>query len=184
MCAGRIFPGGMSDAAGRNFTVDHIVRNFDIDGTFVAQASLNAADNFGRGALLIEEDGARDRDFIVDAALRVESFDLVMQKRIFLAVFSAGRATDDDDGRFFGVGAGNGIEDIQSAHAISDADQTDAVDAGISVSREAGAGLVGHGDAPDPGLFQPGKCRQREVARNTETMTNASAIQIFEEKFA
>jgi hypothetical protein len=73
----------------------------------------------------------------------------VVQERVFFTIFSAGRAADDDDGRFFGERAGDGVEDIEAADAVGDADQADAVDARIGIGGEASAGLVRHGDGFD-----------------------------------
>ena len=82
-----------------------------------------------------------------------------MQERIFLTIGPAWCAADDNHGGFFGIGAGDGVQSVQSTDAISDADEADAVDAGIGVGGEAGAGFVGHGDALNWGFFEPGEGR-------------------------
>ena len=123
--------------------------DFDVDGAFVLEAGVDDAHDFGGGGLFIEQDGGGDGDFIVDAALGFEGFDFVVQEGIFFAVFAARGAGDDDDGGFFGIGAGDGVEDVEPADAVGDADQADAVEAGVGIGGEAGAGLVGHGDGLD-----------------------------------
>lgn len=132
--------------------------------------------------LVVEENGAGDGDFVVNAALGIESFDLVMKKRIFLPVFPAGGATDNHDGRFFGIGAGDGVENVKSTDAIGDTDQADAVQARISIGGEASAGLVGHRNVFDLGFFEPRECGESEIARNAKAVTDAAAVEVFEEE--
>ena len=129
--------------------IRHVVRHFDVNRTLVTQAGIDAADDFRGSALFIEQHRARDRDFVVDASLRFERLHLVMEQRIFFAIFPARRAADDYDGRFLRIGTGNGVQDVEASHAIGDADQTDAVDARVSVGGEPGAGLVCHGHTLD-----------------------------------
>ena len=132
-----------------NDAVDDVVGDFDVDGAFVLEAGVDASCDFGGGGLFVEENRAGNRDFVVDASLGFEGFDFVVQERIGFAIFDARAAGDDDDGGFLGVGAGDGVEDVESADAVGDADQADAVEAGVGVGGEAGAGLVGHGDGFD-----------------------------------
>ena len=131
--------------------------------------------------MFVEQDGAGDGDFIIDAALGFEGFDLVMKERIFFAIFAAGGTGDDDDGGFFSIGAGNGIEDVEAADAVGHADQADAVDAGVGVGGEAGTGLVGHGDVRIS-ICRARQKWQSEVAGDAEGVADAAAVKIFEKK--
>ena len=119
-----------------NFAIHHVVRHFDVNRSLVPQAGLDAADDFRRGALFIEQHRARDGDFVVNAPLRLERLHLVMKERIFLAIFSPGRAAHDDHRRFLRIGAGDGVENVEPAHAVGDADQPDAVDARVGIGGE------------------------------------------------
>ena len=168
----------------RNLAINHVVGHFDVNRTFVPQTCLNATDNLRSGALLIEQHRTRHRDFIVDAALRFESFNLVMKKRIFFAIFAAGRAAHNHNGRLLGVCARNRVHNIESAYAVGHANQTDAINARISVGGETRGGLVCHRNAPDFRFLEPGKCRQNEVAWKTETVANTAPIEIFKKKLA
>lgn len=107
-----------------------------------------------------------------------------MKERVLLAVFPPGRTADNYDGRFFGIRAGDGVEDVEPAHAVGHTHQTNAVNARISVGSEAGAGLMGHGDALDFGLFEPGESGEGEVPGNAEAMTDAAAVKIVEEELS
>ncbi len=108
----------------------------------------------------------------------------MVEEWVFFAVLSAGGAGDDDDGGFFGVGAGDGVEHVQAADAVGDAGQADAVDAGVSVGGEAGAGLVGHGDVLDGGFVEPGEGGEGEVAGDAEGMAYAEGVEVGEEELA
>src|SRR5581483_3072087 len=108
MRIGFVRPGG-SDSGYWNFAINDVVGNFDVNRTFVAQTGLDAANDLRGGALLIEQDRARNRDFVVNAPLRLESFDLMMEKRVFFTIFSSGSATHNHNGRFLGVCASDGI---------------------------------------------------------------------------
>ena len=55
------------------------MRHFDVDRTFVAETSLDATNDLGSGCMLIEQNGACNRDFVIDAPLCLESFHFVMQ---------------------------------------------------------------------------------------------------------
>src|SRR5512132_416895 len=110
------------DSGYRNFTINNGVWNFDINRTFVAQTCLNATNDLRSGALLIEQDRARNRDFVVNAALRFESFDLVMKERILFTIFSSRRTAHNDNGRFLGVRTGDRIQNIEAAHTVSHTD--------------------------------------------------------------
>src|SRR4029079_16621796 len=106
-------------------------------GAVMSKRSLNAAHNFRGGALLLEQHSTGHRDFIVDAALSLESLNLVMKERIFFSIFSSGSSTHNHNRRLLCVCARNGIQNIQSADAICDANQTDTIDAGVGVRRKA-----------------------------------------------
>src|SRR6266508_4547536 len=93
------------DSRNRNFAVNDVMRDLDVNRTLVAQTRFDAADNLRSRALFIEENRARNRDFVVNAALCLESFDLVMKKRIFFAIFPSGRAADNDNRRFLSISA-------------------------------------------------------------------------------
>ena len=103
-----------------------------------------------------------------------------MQERVFFAVFSARGAADDHDRRFFGVSPGNGVEDVESADAIRDADQADTVDARVSVGRKARAGFVGHRDGLDGRAVEPRESRKGEIARNAEAVADAFGMKVGE----
>ena len=90
------------------------MRDFDVDGAFVLEAGFDAATDLGGGGIFVEQHGRGDGDFFIDPALGFERFDFVMQQGITLAVFAAGGAADDDDGRFFGICAGDGVEGVES----------------------------------------------------------------------
>jgi hypothetical protein len=66
----------------------------------VTQTSLDATHNFRSGALFIYQHRACYGDFIVNAALGLERFNLVMQERIFFAIFPSGRAAHNHNGDF------------------------------------------------------------------------------------
>ena len=182
VCGSDFSGDGVERSRRGNFAIHHVVRHFDVNRPLVPQTGLDAADDFGGGALFIEQHRAGDGDFIIDAALRLEGLHFVMKQGILFAIFSPRRAADDDNGRFFRVGAGDCVEDVEPAHAISDADQPDAVDARVGVGGEAGAGFVRHRDALDFGFFEPGKGGQGKIAGNAEAVTDAAAVKIFEEK--
>ena len=138
---GSDFSGAASGDSGyRNFAIDHVVRHFDVNRTLVAQTRLDATNNFGSSALFIEQHRACDGDLVVNAALRLERFHLVMKERIFLAIFAPGSAAHHHHRRFFRICAGNRIQNIESADAIGHANQTDPVDARISISGKTRAG--------------------------------------------
>src|SRR5262245_42811392 len=100
----------MNDQWGNlDHAIDDVVGDFDVDGAFVLQAGFDAADDLGGGGLFIQQDCRGDGDLIVDAFLGFEGFDFVVQERVFLAIFDARSAGNDDDGGFFGVGAGDGV---------------------------------------------------------------------------
>ena len=178
------FRRGGRDSRYRNFAINNVVRHFDVNRTFVTQTCLDATHNLRSGALLIEQHRARNGHFIVNAALRFESFNLVMKERIFFAIFASGSAAHNDNRRFLGIRAGNGVENIESAHAVSHTNQTDPVDARISVGGETCRRLVRHRDALDFRFLEPGECRQREIAWNSETVANTAPVKIFEKKFS
>jgi hypothetical protein len=165
-----------------NFAIHHVVRHFDVNGSLVPQAGLDAADDFRRGALFIEQHRAGDGHFIVDPALRLERLHFVMKQRILFAVLSPRRAAHDDNWRFFRVRAGDCVEDVKPAHAISDTHQPDAVDARVGISGESRAGFVRHRDALDFRFFEPREGGESEIARNAEAVTDAAAVKVFEEE--
>ncbi len=86
------------------------MRHFNIDRALVLEAGFDAAHDLGRGAVLIQQNGRRDRYLVVHAALGFECLDLVVQQRVFLAILAARRAADDDHRRFLGVGAGDRVQ--------------------------------------------------------------------------
>jgi len=170
------------DSGYRNLTVNNVVRDLDVNRAFMAQTCLDAPNNLGSSALLIEENGARNGDFVVNTALCFERFDLVMQQRILFPIFPPGSAAHDDNRRFLGVRTGDRIQNIQSAYAVSHANQTDPVNARIGVGRKTSGGLVRHSDALDFRFLEPCKCRQSKIARNAETVANTPAVKVFEKK--
>src|SRR6266496_4067816 len=124
-----------------NFAVNNVVRNLNVDRTLVAQTCLHATDDLGSGALLVEQDSACDCDFVVNAALGFESFNLMVQQRIFFTIFPSRSAAHNHNRRFLSVRASDGVENIESAYAVGYADQTDSVNARISVRRKSRGGL-------------------------------------------
>jgi hypothetical protein len=168
----------------RDRTIDHVVGDFNVDGALVAEAGVDDADDFGGGALFVEKHGAGDGDFVVNPSLGFESFYFVMEQRIFLAVFSSRSAGDDDDGRFFGIGAGDGVDHVQAADAVGDAGEADAVEAGIRIGGETGAGFVGHGDGLDGRFVEPREGGECEVAGDAEGVLDAAGVEIGEEELA
>lgn len=167
-----------------DFTVDHVVGDFDVDGSFVAEAGADAADDFGAGAFFIEEDGGGDGDFFVDLALGVEGFDLVVEEHVLFAVFFAGCAGEDDDGALFGVGAGDGVEDVEAADAVGDGDEAESAEACVRVGCEPGGGFVGHGDGLDGAFIEPGEGGESEVAGDAEAVFESEGVEVGEEEFA
>ena len=156
---------GERESGYRNFAINNVVWHFNVNRAFVPQTCLNATDDLRSGALLIEQHRARYGHFIVNAALRFERFNLVMKKRIFFPIFASRSAAYNHNRRFLGIRAGDGIQNIESAHAVSHANQTDPVDARISVGGETRRRLMRHRDALDFRFLEPGKCRQREIAQ-------------------
>ena len=167
----------------RNLAIDHVVWHFDVDRTFVTQTGFDATNNLGSSPLFIEQDCAGDGDLIVDPALGFKRFYLVMEERIFLSILASRRAADHHDRRFFGIGAGNGVQNIESADAVGHTDQTDSIDTRIGVSRKASRRFMRHGDALDLGLVEPCESGQSEVTGNAERMPHATAIEVFEQEF-
>jgi hypothetical protein len=109
----RFLLGRSGDAAQWNFEIYHVVRHLNVNRPLVPHAGFNATYNFASSALLIEENRARNGYFVVNSALRFESFDLVMQKRVVHTILSTGSAAYHHHRRFLGIGAGNGIQNIQ-----------------------------------------------------------------------
>lgn len=62
-------------------------------------------------------------------------------------------AREQHDGRAFGVGAGDGVDRIQSSDTIGDAERPDPVDARIGIRRESGAVFACGSDVLDRGGF-------------------------------
>src|SRR5262245_30702345 len=107
-----------------------------------------------------------------------------MKERIFFPIFPTWSAADNHDRRFFGVGACDRIQDIESAHAVRDATKTDAVNPEKSISGKPRGRLVRHRNVLDLRFLQPRKCRQREIAWNAEAVANTPPIEVFEQKLA
>jgi hypothetical protein len=101
----------------------------------MTQTRFDATNNFRSGALLVEQDGARNGHVIVDPSLCLVGLHLVVKKRIFFAIFSSGRAANNNDRRFFCIGACDGVQNIQTSDTVSDADEADSVDARIPIGR-------------------------------------------------
>ena len=65
--------------------------------------------------------------------LGIEGLDLVMQQGIAALFFDTRGATDHDHRGFFGVSLGCGVDDLQTAHAIGDANRSQAAHARIGI---------------------------------------------------
>jgi len=131
-----------------------------------------------------EQDRACNCDFIVNSTLRLERFHLVVEERIFFAILSARSAAHHDNRRLLGIRPSGRVQNIESADALRDANQTDPIDAGVSVCGKTRSGLVRHRDILDLRFIQPGKCRQGKVPWNTETVAEAAPVEVFEQKLA
>ena len=123
--------------------------------------------------LRIVQNGRSHGQLIEDPFLRVELAHLVMEERILFPLAHARRAADDDDGRFFRVGLGGGVGDLQPAHAISHADHAQAADARIGIGGEAGALFIASGDDLQRAFLQGVVETQHVIARNAKDMADA-----------
>src|SRR5690606_26883433 len=112
---------------------------FDVDGTLLLYAGpQGGVDVVGGGLGVFDGDGGGG-DPLVDGALGAEFADAVVQQGRSPTLAQAGGAADDHHGRFLGVGAGHGVERVEPAHAVGDAQHPEAVDAGVGVGGEPGA---------------------------------------------
>ena len=170
------------NAVHRNFAIDHVVRHFDVNRPFVAQAGFNATNNLRRGPLLIQQHGAGDRDFVINSPLGFEGFHLVMKKRILFSIFPARRAADHHDRGFFCIRARDSVQNIETADAVGHADQANAIDAGVGIGGESRAGSWVMVTLWIFDFSSQAKVGKSEVAGNAETVADAPAIKVFEKK--
>jgi len=75
--------------------------------------------------------------------LGVEITDLVVQQGGPPPLAQTRGAADDNQRRLLRVRAGHGVQDIQAADAIGDADRVQTVDAGVGVGVGVGGGEAG-----------------------------------------
>ena len=125
---------------------DEVARQFEVNGALVAQRGVEHAIDFGKRGVGIFERGTGHGDVLEDAPQGIEVAHLVMEERILVALLHARRAADDDHGRFFREGAGDGIHDFESAHAISDAHGAESGHARIGVRGKPRALFIACGD--------------------------------------
>ena len=111
-----------------------------------------------------------------DFLLRVELADFVVEQGIFLTLFHARRAADDDDGRFFGEGFRRRVGHFQAADAISDANCAEAADTGIGVGGKAGALFVAGVDEAQLAFGEKVVKAQHVIAGNSKHMPHAMGV--------
>jgi len=91
-----------------------------------------------------------------------------MYLRILALLGNTRRTADDHHGRGLRVGAGYGIDDVQSTHPVGHRQRADATATCIAVGRKGGGVLTGGADVPDgAGSELPVKA-QHIVAGHTE----------------
>ncbi len=100
------------------------------------------------------------------------------------ALARAGRAGDHHDRRALGIGAGDGIDQVERAGAESDhGDAEAAVVARRRVGREADARLVAQRVVREnPALLDDLEERQHEIARNPEDFAGAVVLEALQQR--
>jgi hypothetical protein len=164
--------------------VDEVAGELDVNGPFEAERGVENAVNFLERRLGIAEDSGSDGELFEDFLLGIELADFVMEERIFLTFFHAGRAADDDDGRFFGKRFGGGISDFETADAISDTDRPEAADAGIGISSETSALFIAGVYGPEPAFCEQVVKTEDIIAGNTEDVTDTVGVKLGDEILA
>ncbi len=104
-----------------------------------------------------------------------------MQQGILLPLLHPRRAANDDHGRLLGKGFGGGIGELQSAHAVSDADRAEAAHAGVGIGSEARALLIAGVDKTQLASGKLVVKPQHIIARDAEHVAHAVGIKPLDE---
>ena len=142
---------------------DEVAGQLDIDRPLEPQRGVQHAIDFLEGRLRVAQDRRGDGKLLEHLLLGVKLADLVMQQGVLLALLHPRRAADDDHGRLLGKGFGGGIGELQSAHAVGDADRAQAAHAGVGIGGEAGALLVA---GVDEAQLAAGRAGRKTPAHN------------------
>ncbi len=105
----------------------HVARHFEIDRPLELERHLDGLANLRRGRARIVEHRAELGDFLINLELRVVRLHLVMHLHAEALLRFARAAGDDDQRRFFGVRARDGVEQIEAAGAVRDDADAEAV---------------------------------------------------------
>ncbi len=87
-----------------------------------------------------------------------------------------GRAGEEHHRRPFSIGAGNGIDGVETADAIGDADRSDPVDTGVRVCGKSGAVFARGSDVFDGRGFDQLIQREHIVAGYAEDMPDSEMM--------
>ena len=120
---------------------------------------------------------AGDAQLLEHFDLRAEVAHLVVQQRIVDPLGQPRRAADHHHRRLLGIRPGDRVADRQAADAVRHAHRPQAVDAGISVGREARAVLARAADDLDRAFFKLAVERQDVIARDAEHVLQAIVLQ-------
>ena len=102
----------------------------------------------------------------------------MMEDSIRSVIISIGASDDADDGEIFAVGAGDGVEDAQTADGKRDDASADAARSRVTVGSIPGIQFVTASDVRQPGFSdQMVQERQIEVPRNGENVRDADLHQ-------
>src|SRR3954469_9856641 len=146
--------------------LDHVPRQFDIDGALVTEAGMKNAIDFLEGSLRVAEHGGSDGELLEDFLLGIELADFVMKQRVFVALANAGGAANDDDGTFFGKSASGGVGNLEPTDAIGDADGTESADPRVGIGSKASALFIAGVDGLERAVLEKIVKSKDVIARN------------------
>ena len=156
--------------------VDAVARELDEARPLVALDGVQDAVNLLVRRRRVLERGDGDGDVAEDFALGGEVADAVMEQRVARAFGHAGRAGDDEDGRFFRPRAGDGVGEAEPADAVSHARHAEPAQPRVGVGREPRAVLARHADELDGAFFHERVELKDVVARHPEHVPRAPAV--------
>ena len=116
--------------------VHHVARNFEIDRAAIPQQGREGAIHLTFGGDGVFQAYGRHGHFFEDFPLRRKLAHHVVQVGVAGTFRQSGGAGQQHDRRSFRIGAGDGVDGIESADTVGDTEGADPVDARIGVGRK------------------------------------------------
>ena len=162
----------------------HVARDLEINRTTGFQRHLDRPRDVQGRRQRIVEDGGIFGDFLIDLQLRLERLHLVVHGDGFSLLEMARAAAENDQRRFLGIGTCHRIDHVETAGAVGDTTDPEAVGhAGGAIGGEPDGRLMAQTHQLKPAVvFERFVEVQDEVAGNSKDVTNAVVPELIEEK--